>query len=149
MHDQLSDGRSLRLFNVIDDYSREALGIEIDFSLPSGRVIRALKQIIEWRGRPSIIRCDNGPENINGVVQNWASETGIAFQYIQPGKPQQNAYVERLNRTVRYEWLSQYYWGDLNDVRDFATRWIWHYNHDRSNMALGGITPKQRLAMAA
>ena len=74
MHDQLSDGRSFRLFNVIDDYNREALGIEIDFSLPSERVIRALKQIIEWRGRPNIIRCDNGPENISGVIQNWAEE---------------------------------------------------------------------------
>ena len=149
MHDQLSDGRSFRLLNVIDDYNREALGMEIDFSLPSERVIRALKQIIEWRGRPNIIRCDNGPENISGAIQNWASEAGVAFQYIQPGKPQQNAYVERFNRTVRYEWLSQYYWTDLDEVRDFATKWMWHYNHDRPNMALGGFTPKQRLAMAA
>ena len=117
--------------------------------LPSERVIRALKQIIEWRGRPNIIRCDNGLESISGSIQNWASEAGIAFQYIQPGKPQQNAYVERFNRTVRYEWLSQYYWGDLDEIRDFASRWISHYNHDRPNMALGGITPKQRLAMAA
>jgi putative transposase len=96
-----------------------------------------------------IIRCDNGPGNISGAIKNWASETGIAFQYIQPGKPQQNAYVERFNRTVRYEWLSQYYWAELDEVRDFATRWMWHYNHDRPNMALGGYTPKQRLTMAA
>jgi putative transposase len=149
MHDQLSDGRCFRLLNVIDDYNREALGIEVDFSLPSERVIRALKQIIEWRGKPNIIRCDNGPENISAAIQTWAEQSGIAFQYIQPGKPQQNAYVERFNRTVRYEWLSQYYWQDLDEVRDFATKWIWHYNHDRPNMALGGFTPKQRLAMAA
>ena len=149
MHDQLSDGRSFRILNVIDDYNREALGIEIDFSLPSERVIRALKQIIEWRGRPLAIRCDNGPENISGAIQNWAQQTGIAFQYIQPGKPQQNAYIERFNRTVRYEWLSQYYWKDLDEVRDHATQWLWSYNHERPNMALGGITPKQRLAMAA
>ncbi len=149
MHDKLSDGRSFRLFNVIDGYNREALGIEIDFSLPSERVIRALKQIIEWRGRPNIIRCDNGPENISCAIQHWPSEAGIAFQYIQRGKPQQNAYIERFNRTVRHEWLSQYYWGDLDEIRDFATRWIRHYNHDRPNMALDGITPKQWLAMAA
>ena len=149
MHDQLSDGRTFRVLNVIDDYNREALGMEIDFSLPSERVIRALKQIIEWRGRPLVIRCDNGPENVSGAIQNWAEEAGISFQYIQPGKPQQNAYVERFNRTVRYEWLSQYYWQDLDEVRDHATRWIWSYNHERPNMALGGITPKQRLAMAA
>ena len=149
MHDQLSDGRCFRLLNVIDDHNRESLGIEIDFSLPSERVIRALEQIIEWRGKPLAIRCDNGPENISGVIQAWAQQAGITLQYIQPGKPQQNAYIERFNRTVRYEWLSQYYWNDLDEVRDFATKWVWHYNHERPNMALGGFTPKQRLAMAA
>jgi putative transposase len=149
MHDQLSDGRCFRLLNVIDDHNRESLGIEIDFSLPSERVIRALEQIIEWRGKPLAIRCDNGPENISGVIQAWAQQVGITLRYIQPGKPQQNAYIERFNRTVRYEWLSQYYWNDLDEVRDFATKWVWHYNHERPNMALGGFTPKQRLAMAA
>ncbi|MCK0512352.1 IS3 family transposase [Aromatoleum buckelii] len=149
MHDQLEDGRCLRLFNVIDDFNREALGIEIDFSLPAERVIRALEQIIEWRGKPVAIRCDNGPENISGLVQRWAEQRQIRMDYIQPGKPAQNAYVERFNRTVRYEWLSQYYWSDLDEVQLFATQWMYNYNHDRPNMALGGITPKQRLAMAA
>ena len=149
MHDQLEDGRCFRLFNVIDDFNREALGIEIDFSLPAERVIRALEQIIEWRGKPMAIRCDNGPENISGLVQRWAEQWHIRMDYIQPGKPQQNAYVERFNRTVRYEWLSQYHWADLEEVQLFATQWMFDYNHDRPNMALGGITPKQRLAMAA
>lgn len=72
MHDQLSDGRTFRVLNVIDDYNREDLGMEIDFSLPSERVIRALKQISEWRGRPNIVRCDNGPENISAAIQLWA-----------------------------------------------------------------------------
>lgn len=120
MHDKLEDGRNLRLFNVIDDFNREALGIEVDFSLPSERVIRALKQIIAWRGKPQVIRCDNGPENISGTIQNWAKEWGIRLEYIQPGKPQQNAYVERFNRTVRYEWLSQYYWSSIEEVQDFV-----------------------------
>ena len=149
MHDQLDDGRTFRLFNVIDDFNREALGMEIDFSLPSERVIRELKQIISWRGKPQVIRCDNGPEYISAAIQNWAADWGIKLEYIQPGNPQQNAYVERFNRTVRYEWLSQYYWHDLAEVQDFATKWMWSYNHDRPNMALGGFTPKQRLAMAA
>ena len=149
MHDQLSDGRSFRLLNVIDVYNREGLGVEVGFSLPPERVIRALKQINEWRGKPLVIRCANGPENVSCVIQNWAEAAGIAFQYIQPGKPQQIAYVERFNCTVRYERLSQYYWTDLHAVRDRATRWLWSYNHERPNMALGGITPKQRLAMAA
>jgi putative transposase len=83
------------------------------------------------------------------MVQNWAEKRQIKMDYIQPGKPQQNAYVERFNRTVRYEWLSQYCWADLDEVQLFATQWMYDYNHDRPNMALGGITPKQRLAMAA
>ena len=149
MHDQLEDGRTFRLFNVIDDFNREAIGMEVDFSLPSERVIRELKQIISWRGKPAVIRCDNGPEYISAAIQTWAQEWGIRLEYIQPGNPQQNAYVERFNRTVRYEWLSQYYWTDLAEVQEFATKWMWSYNHDRPNMALGGFTPKQRLAMAA
>jgi putative transposase len=99
MHDTLEDGINIRLFNVIDDFNREALGIEVDFSLPSERVTRALKQIISWRGKPQVIRCDNGPENISGTIQNWAKEWGIRFEYIKLGKPQQNTYVERFNRT--------------------------------------------------
>ena len=93
MHDSLKDGRNFRLFNVIDDFNREALGIEVDFSLPSERVIRSLMQIISWRGKPRVIRCadlgfcHNGPENISSMIQRWALECGIRFEYIQPGKP--------------------------------------------------------------
>jgi putative transposase len=73
----------------------------------------------------------------------------IKLEYIQPGNPQQNAYLERFNRTVRYEWLSRYCWSSLQEVQAFATRSMWSYNHDRPTMALGGFTPKQKLAMAA
>lgn len=149
MHDQLSDGRSIRLFNVIDDFNREGLGIEIDFSLPTDRVIRALNQIIEWRGKPKSIRCDNGPEYISHRFLAWAEKQGIKIEHIQPGNPQQNAYVERYNRTVRYDWLSHYLFESVQEVQDFATRWLWTYNNERPNMALGGITPMQKLARAA
>jgi putative transposase len=142
MHDQLGNGRAFRLSNVIDDFNREALGIKVDFSLPSERIIRALDQIIEWRGQPAVIRSDNGPENISGLIQAWAGRRGIRLQYIQPGNPQQNAYVERFNRTVRCEWLSQYLWEDLDEVRCYATQWMYNYNHHRPHMALGGFTPK-------
>ncbi len=108
MHDQLADGRAFRLLNVIDDFNREGLGIEVDFSLPAVRVTRTLDRIIEWRGKPDAIRCDNGPEYISEILKTWAEQQGIQINYIQPGKPQQNAYVERYNRTVRYEWLAQY-----------------------------------------
>jgi putative transposase len=149
MHDQLEVGRSFRLFNVIDDFNREALGIEVDFSLPSERVIRALNQIIAWRGKPQAIRSDNGPEYISKLIQDWAKGMGIRLDYIQPGNPQQNAYVERFNRTVRYEWLSQNHWSTIDEVQEHATQWTWSYNHDRPHMALGGLTPKQHLAKAA
>ncbi len=149
MHDQLGDGRGFRLFNVIDDYNREGLGIEVDLSLPSARVIRSLEQIMEWRGKPKSIRCDNGPEYISGPLTVWAEENGITLRYIQPGKPQQNAYVERYNRTVRTDWLSQYLFESIPEVQDAATKWLWTYNNERPNMALGGITPKQKLDMAA
>ena len=149
MHDQLENGRTFRLFNVIDDYNREALGIEVDFSLPAERVIRSLNQIIERRGKPTAIRCDNGPEYVSATLMAWAEKQKISLYYIQPGKPQQNAYVERFNRTVRYEWLSQHYWSNLEEVQLRATRWMWQYNHERPNMALGGFTPIQRLAMTA
>lgn len=149
MHDQLSNGRGIRLFNVIDDFNREALGIDVDFSLPSERVIRSLGQIISWRGSPSVIRCDNGPEYISAALQSWANRRSIRIEYIQPGNPQQNAYVERFNRTVRYEWLAQYLFDTIGEVQEFATQWLWNYNNERPHMALGGFTPKQRLAMTA
>ena len=91
MHDQSSDGRCIRLFNVIDDFNREVLGIDVDFSLPSERAIRSLDQIISWRGCPNVIRCDNGPEYISAALQRWANKRGIRIKYIQPGNPQQNA----------------------------------------------------------
>jgi len=149
MHDQLDDGRTFRLFNVIDDFNREALGIEVDFSLSTPRVIRSLNQIIEWRGKPKVIRSDNGPEYVSEVFAQWARDNNIELRFTQPANPQQNAYVERFNRTVRYEWLNQYLWPDIEQVQAHATRWMWQYNHDRPNMALGGITPIQRLAIAA
>jgi putative transposase len=108
------------------------LGIEIDFSLPSARVIRALEQIIDWRGKPMAIRCDNGPEYLSDAITQWAAKHGIALNYIQPGKPQQNAYVERFNRTVRYEWLSQYYWDDLAHVQ--------HLGRANDNMAFVSLS---------
>jgi putative transposase len=149
MHDQLTDGRSFRAFNVLDDFNREGLGIEIDFSLPTLRVIRALENIMQWRGKPLAIRSDNGPEYISEAFKAWADLRGIKLMFIQPGKPQQNAYVERYNRTVRYDWLNQNTFSDIAEAQEQATQWLWHYNNERPNMALGGITPKQKLARVA
>lgn len=149
MHDQLRNGRSIRLLNVIDDFNREGLEITIDFSLPSQRVIRTLEEIISWRGKPKAIRCDNGPEYISATLITWTKKHNIKLTYIQHGKPQQNAYIERYNRTVRYDWLNQHLFESIHEAQDYATQWLWLYNNEHPNMALGGITPKQKLAMAA
>ncbi len=149
MSDQLTDGRSFRALNVLDDFNREGLAIEVDISLPALRVIRTLERIIEWRGKPDTIRVDNGPEYVSATLQLWAQKQGIAIQYIQPGKPQQNAYVERYNRTVRGEWLGQYIFETIKEAQNHATRWLWTYNNERPNMAIGGITPIMKLRKAA
>lgn len=149
MSDQLASGRAFRTLNVLDDFNREGLAIEVDHSLPSARVVRCLNQIIEWRGKPDVIRVDNGPENVSATLMIWAENRGIAIQHIQPGKPQQNAYVERYNRTVRNEWLAQNIFETIEEAQEQATRWLWTYNNDRPNMAIGGVTPAMKLKQAA
>jgi hypothetical protein len=95
------------------------------------------------------LRCDNGPEYVSGTLKKWATQEGIEIAYIQPGNPQQNATIKRFNRTVRYDWLNQDVFADIEAVTEKATRWLWHYNHERPNMGLGGVTPKQKLLQAA
>jgi len=101
MSDQLWNGKRFRTLNILDDFNREGLAIDVDFSLPTVRVVRSLNQIIAWRGKPAMIRVDNGPEYVSGTLIEWAIKHQITLSYIQPGKPQQNAYIERYNRTVR------------------------------------------------
>ncbi|GAA6139741.1 hypothetical protein NBRC116583_34880 [Arenicella sp. 4NH20-0111] len=113
----LANGLKFRTFNVINDYNREGLTIEIGLSLPSSRVIRALDQVIEWRGKPAAIRCDNGPEYIRGEMMAWANKHRIALLYIQPGMPTQNAYVERFNRTVRHKWLDMHSFNSIEQAQ--------------------------------
>jgi putative transposase len=146
MADQLTSGRVFRTFNVIDDYNREGLGIEVDVSLPSERVTRTLDRIIEWRGKPKTLRCDNGPEYISGILSRWAEKHKIMLNFIQPGKPQQNAYIERYNRTVRHEWLEMNEFTTIQHAQEEATKWLWTYNNERPNMAIGGVTPAMKLA---
>ena len=141
MSDSLGDGRTLRTFNVLDDYNREALGIEVDLSLTGARVVRSLERIIEWRGKPDAIRCDNGPEYLSQALRDWSRERRITLLYIQPGKPTQNAYVERFNRTVRHEWLDLHDFESVEHAQRLATEWLWTYNNERPNSAIGGVPP--------
>ena len=114
-----------------------------------GHSLRSLDRIIEWRGKQGSIRVDNGPEYVSGKLMEWAEKRGIMIQHIQPGQPQQNACIARYNRTVRHEWRDQYIIETIKEAQDFATQWLRTYNNDRPNMAIGGITPAQKLKMTA
>lgn len=149
MHDSLRDGRPFRTFNVLDDYNREGLGIEVDFSLTASRVVRTLDNIIAWRGKPQSLRMDNGSEYLSHTFYEWAHANNIELQFIQPGKPSQNAYIERFNRTARHEWLDYHLFNSISHAQETGTAWLWGYNAERPHTALGGITPYQKLALAA
>lgn len=141
MSDALWSGRRFRTFNVIDDYNCEALRIEIDTSLPAARVVRALDELIELRGKPKRLRLDNGPELVSLALQQWALHHGVALSFIRPGKPTQNAYIERFNRTYRTGVLDRYIFNTLTEVRTMTEDWRSRYNRLRSHMALGDVPP--------
>lgn len=141
MSDSLENGRSFRTFNVLDDFNREALWIEIDLSLPAARVTRVLDMIASWRGYPAQIRVDNGPEFISHHMVAWAEEHGVKIEYIQPGKPAQNGFVERFNRTYREEVLDAYLFSSLDEARGITADWLHDYNAIRPHASLGNLTP--------
>jgi putative transposase len=148
MSDALWSGRRFRTFNVNDDFNRQSLRIEIDTSLPSQRVIRVLDELVEVRGAPRRLRLDNGPEFISAALKQWAQHHGVELLHIQPGKPTQNAYIERFNRTFRTEGLDRYVFTTLAEVRRMTDDWQHRYNHDRPHRSLGGLSPI-RYAMAS
>lgn len=136
MSDALNCGRRLRTFNVVDDFNREALAIEIDLSLPALRVIGVLDPIAATRGYPARLRLDNGPEFISLVLADWAEKHGVVLEFIQPGKPTQNSFVERFNRTYRNEILDFYLLRSLNEVREITRKWMKEYNEERPHEQL-------------
>ena len=143
MSDSLTDGRKIRLLNIIDDFNRESLAIEVDTSLPSQRLIRVLEKLIEERGCPSNIRCDNGPEFISHKLEEWCSHEGrrISLQFIQPGRPMQNAYIERKNGSMRRELLNAYLFSSLAEVRELSEEWRVDYNTERPHKSLSYLSP--------
>jgi putative transposase len=143
MSDSLTDGRRFRLLNIIDDFNRESLAIEVDTSLPCLRLIRVLEKLASERGCPKNIRCDNGPEFISHKLQEWCSHQSrsISLQFIQPGRPMQNAYIERKNGSMRRELLNAYMFGSLAEVRELSEEWRIDYNTERPHKSLGYLSP--------
>lgn len=143
MHDSLWDGRTFRLLNVIDDYNRQILAIEADTSLPVLRLIRVLERLKESRGLPQMIRVDNGPEFISQKLDYWCKENKISLMFIQPGKPTQNAFIERCNGSIRRELLNAYVFKSISEVKQKTDEWMMDYNQNRPHKALNYKTPLQ------
>jgi putative transposase len=142
MHDSTSSGRKLRILNVVDDYTREALWMEVSTSISGQHVTRVLDRLIELRGKPKNLLTDNGPEFAGTALDAWTYERKINHQFIQPGKPNQNAYVESFNGKVRDECLNEHWWRNIDHARNKIERWREDYNQVRPHSSLNNQTPE-------
>lgn len=147
MRDSLFYGSAFRSFNLIDDFNREVLNITIAKSITSQRVVEELDQVIQWRGIPSSIRVDNGPEFIAETLREYCcrNDRNIELVFIQKGKPSQNGYVERFNRTFREDILDRFHFEDLNTTQQLTNQWMWEYNNLRPHESLANNTPAEFL----
>lgn len=143
MSDALMQGKRFRTINVIDDCNREALVVRASLSLPTKRVIEILEEIAWRKGYPAKIRIDNGPENISKLLKQWAESRDIELEYIQPGKPAQNGYIERFNRTYREEVLDMHLFRNIQEVQRITDIWMQEYNNERPHHSLGNLTPSE------
>ena len=147
--DQLSNGRRFRVLNVVDDYSREMVGQLVSVSISGRQVARFLSQLIEQRGKPRKVVCDNGTEFTSKAMFFWSKKAGVVLGFIQPGKPTQNAFVESLNGKFRNECLNQHWFRTMDEARYEVDRWREHYNHVRPHSSLNYLPPVEYAKRAA
>mgnify|MGYP001608063607 FL=1 len=146
MSDSLYDGRKVKIFNVLEDFNRQALAMEVDTSMNSKRVTEILDRLIERHGKPITIRTDNGPEFMSHLLLDWCHRRRIQHQFIQPGKPVQNCLIERFNGSYRKEILDAYVFYSLNELRLVTDNWKDEYNNYRPHESLKGLTPELYLS---
>jgi len=141
VHDQLAAGRRFRIFNIVDDYSRECIGQVVDTSISGNRVSRLLSDLLKTRGKPKSIVCDNGTEFTSKAMFFWARDNQVKLNFIQPGKPTQNAFVESFNGKFRDSCLNQHWFRSLDEAREMIETWRKDYNEVRPHSALGYQPP--------
>jgi putative transposase len=142
-HDMLADGRRIRIFALVDDYSRQCLALEVDTSLSGQRISRVLARVRESGKLPQVLVCDNGPEFTSRAMLMWSQRSAIRVHHIQPGKPTQNAYCESFIGKFRYECLRQHWFRSLPEARTIIESWRMDYNHVRPHRGLGQKTPME------
>ena len=145
MTDTMHSGRKFRVLNIIDDFNREALTMISDVSITSARVVNELQMLCDEKGKPEQIRTDNGPEFISLALRDWCSKNNVEHVFIQPGKPTQNAFVERFNGSYRRDILNAFIFTNLAEVRFMTNEWMENYNTERPHDSLGNLSPKQFL----
>jgi putative transposase len=141
--DGLIDGRKLRTLNIVDDFTRECLAIEVDTSLPGARVVAVLDRLAELRGLPASITVDHGPEFESQALDAWAYKTGVRLAFIRPGKPVDNAYVESFNGRFRDECLNEHWFMSMSHARSTIEAWRVEYNTERPHSSLEDLTPEE------
>jgi putative transposase len=143
MNDFTAMGRRLKLLTVVDDFSRYCAAIEVDTSIPGARVVQVLEQLAEEQGLPEVIVTDNGPEFTGKVLDTWAYKHKVRLDFIRPGKPVENAFIESFNGRCRDECLNEHWFVDLSDAREKIEAWRLDYNSSRPHSSLGNLTPEE------
>jgi len=143
IHDSMRDGRRLKCLTVVDVFTRECLAIEINTSIPGAAVVRALEQLRETRGTPSIIVVDNGPEFVGRALGEWVMVHDIKLAFIRPGRPIENAFIESFNGRFRDECLNEHWFSSIVHARGVIAAWRKEYNEERPHSALGHVTPAE------